>query len=392
MERKSRPTRHRTECPQVVLVVPFLSEFRRTFYQRLEDDLRARGIRLVVAYGAPYSGDQSARRDVIHMDGAVRLKQWSTWLAGRPVVHKRLGSLVNSSDVLVVDQSLRNMELYPLLLRQLTGRGPVVAMWDHGRTYTRPQSALEQSLKYVLTRRARWFFSYTAGGARAVTEHGFPRQRVTVVQNAIDTRALGEAYHKVTETRIAELRQEYGLAGGRTGLFVGALSSSKRIPFLIEAAEGIAERLPGFRLLVAGTGEQKQLIEAAAARTPVVVPVGQAFGERKALLGAVSDVLLMPGLVGLCAVDSFVLETPVVTTEWPWHAPEFEYLEHGRNALVAPDDPQQYAAAVAELLGSPAQLDAMRQECRKDAHQYTVEEMSRRFADGLVRLLQDSGR
>ncbi|MFF8375722.1 glycosyltransferase family 4 protein [Streptomyces sp. NPDC015661] len=326
------------------------------------------------------------------MDGAVRLKQRSAWVAGRPLVHKRLGALAHSADVVVVDQSLRNMELYPLLLRQLTGRGPAVAMWDHGRTYTRPQSGLEQSLKYCLTRRARWFFSYTAGGARAVTEHRFPRQRVTVVQNAVDTKALGDAYRSVTEDQSAELRRTYGLTAGRTGLFVGALSSGKRIPFLIEAAERIADRLPGFRLLVAGTGQEQQIIDAAAARRPVVVPVGQAFGDRKALLGAVSDVMLMPGLVGLCAVDSFVLQTPIVTTAWPWHAPEFEYLEHGRNALVAPDDPGQYADAVAALLSGPERLDALREECRRDARRYTVEEMSRRFADGLVQLLEDRHR
>jgi len=346
----------------------------------------------VIAYGAPYSADQRARRDVIHIEGAVRLKQWSTWVAGRPLVHKHLGSLARSADVLVVDQSLRNMELYPLLVRQSTGRGPIVAMWDHGRTYTQPQSALEQSLKYALTRQARWFFAYTTGGAQAVIDHGFPRQRVTVVQNAIDTKALGEAYRSVTQGQITEFRREYGLTAGRTGLFLGALSPSKRIPFLVEAAEEIAGRLPGFRLLVAGAGPEEQAIKAAAARTPVVVPIGQAFGERKALLGAVSDVMLMPGLVGLCAVDSFVLETPMVTTAWPWHAPEFEYLGHGRNALVAPDDPQRYAASVVELLSSPERLDVMREECRKDARQYTVEEMSRRFTDGLVRLLQDGHR
>ena len=57
----------------------------------------------------------------------------------------------------------------PLLLRQAAGRGPKVAMWDHGRTYTWPQSRFEQSLKFALTRRACWFFAYTDGGARAVT-------------------------------------------------------------------------------------------------------------------------------------------------------------------------------------------------------------------------------
>ena len=372
--------------------MPFLSEFRRSFFKALAADLEVSGIGLVIAHGAPYSRDQSERRDIVEIDGAVRLRQRHLWLAGRPLVHKRLGSLVDSSDVLVVDQSLRNLELYPLLLRRSAGRGPEIAMWDHGRTYTRPQSRIEQSLKFALTRRACWFFAYTDGGARAVTEHGFPRQRVTVVQNAIDTVELRRAVEAVTASQLDGFRAEHGLVAGRTGLFVGALSESKRLPFLIEAAEEIAGKLPGFKLLIAGTGEQSGLVEQAARTTSTVIPVGQAFGARKALLGAAADVLLMPGLVGLCAVDSFALATPIVTTSWPWHAPEFEYLEHGRNAVVTPDEPQRYANAVVDLLNDPERLDALRQACRDDARRYTVEEMSRRFADGLVKLLEETGR
>lgn len=392
MEGKPGKTRPSVRGKRVTLVVPFLSEFRRSFYRRLEEDLAAYDISLVIAYGAPYSKDQSARQDVIDIDGAVRLRQSQFWVAGRPVVYKRLGGLVGSSDALVVDQSLRNMELYPLLARQAAGRGPLVAMWDHGRTYTQPQSRLEQSLKYALTRRSRWFFAYTEGGARAVAEHGFPRQRVTVVQNAIDVSELREAREALPDNELADLRLEYGLTPGRTGLFVGALSPTKRLPFLIGAAEEIARRLPGFRLLVAGAGPDGALVARAAARSDVVIPVGQAFGARKALLGAVADVLLMPGLVGLCAVDSFVLETPIVTTAYPWHAPEFEYLEPDHNAVVAPDGIEGYASAVLELLGDPARLEKLRQGCRDSAGRYTVEEMSRRFAEGLVQMFQDTGR
>ena len=389
MSLRTRPAGRRS---QVTLVMPFLSEFRRPLFRRLADDLAARDVDLVVAHGEPYSRDQSERLDVVEVDGAVRLRQVHLWLAGRPLVHKRLGALVTASDVLVVDQSLRNLELYPLLLRQTAGRGPKIAMWDHGRTYTRPQSGIEQSLKYALTRRASWFFAYTDGGAQAVTEHGFPRQRVTVVQNAVDTAELQRAAERVTARQLAEIRNAYGLTPGRTGLFLGALSPSKRLPFLVEAAEQIAAQLPGFKLLIAGAGPERGLVEQAAARTSAVVPVGQAFGERKALLGAAADVLLMPGLVGLCAVDSFAFGTPIVTTPWPWHAPEFEYLEDGRNAIIAPDDPSQYAHTVADLLTDPARLTALRRACHASAAQYTVEEMSRRFAEGLDQLLRDGGR
>jgi glycosyltransferase involved in cell wall biosynthesis len=212
------------------------------------------------------------------------------------------------------------------------------------------------------------------------------------VQNAIDASELREAADALPESELAAFRAEHGLTPGRTGLFIGALSPSKRLPFLVEAAEAIAGRLPGFRLLVAGAGREHGLVEAAAARTPAVVPVGPVFGARKALLGAAADVLLMPGLVGLCAVDSFVLGTPIVTTRWPWHAPEFEYLDDGRNALIAPDDPRRYADTVADLLEDPERLGALQRGCRASALRYTVEEMSRRFADGLVRMFQDAGR
>ncbi|MDI2124559.1 glycosyltransferase family 4 protein [Yinghuangia seranimata] len=392
MERLVRTGRGGPRRPHVTLVVPFLSEFRVPFFRHLEADLDTRGITLVVAYGEPYTADQRARDDVVEVEGAVRLRQRSARIAGRPFVHKRLGDLTRETDVFVVDQALRNMELYPMLVRQRFGRGPIVAMWDHGRTYDRPQSALEQSLKYALTRRAKWFFSYTEGGKRAVVDHGFPAERVTVVQNSVDTTGLSRVYAGVTDEERAELRRRYDLTPGRTGLFVGALSPAKRIPFLIEAAEQIERRLPGFRLLVAGTGPDRGLVAEAAERCSAVVPVGQAFGDDKALLGTVSDVLLVPGLVGLIAVDSFALRSPIVTTEQRWNGPESEYLEHGRNAVVTRNDPASFVDGVVDLLENPRRLAELTEQCAKDADRYTIEEMSRRFADGLAELLTNHGR
>ncbi|WP_405722875.1 glycosyltransferase [Streptomyces sp. NBC_01537] len=171
-------------------------------------------------------------------------------------------------------------------------------------------------------------------------------------------------------------------------MFIGGLDASKRIPFLLESARRIAAELPGFRLLVAGEGPDRRLVEAAASQpgSPVVA-LGYATRSQMGLLGAVSDVMLMPGRVGLCAVDSFALRTPVVTTEWPWHAPEFEYLIGGCNALITPDDVDSYATAVASLLHDPARLDSFRTACLDAAADYTVEGMAARFRDGALRML-----
>jgi glycosyltransferase involved in cell wall biosynthesis len=83
-------------------------------------------------------------------------------------------------------------------------------------------------------------------------------------------------------------------------------------------------------------------------------------------------------------VDSFALRTPLVTTHWPLHSPEFEYLQDGRNSLIVAGDPEGYAEGVVRALSDPALLERLRQGCVADADRYTIEGMSRRFADGVL--------
>ncbi|MFC3573662.1 glycosyltransferase family 4 protein [Streptomyces yaanensis] len=323
------------------------------------------------------------------------------WYApgGRHLNWHRLARRAAGADAVVLEQALHNLEAFPLLLRQSVGhlarrRGRPVAFWGHGRTFTKPQNRLETWGKEVLTRRGAWFFSYTDEGAAHVASRGFPRERITVVQNSIDTAALSETCDRArspgtTEFAEAEgLRRQHDLTAGRTALFVGGLDAPKRIPFLLDTARRITEELPGFRLLVAGDGPARGLVEEAAARPGSgVIAVGRAVGRSVALLGAVSDIMLMPGRVGLCAVDSFALRTPIVTTAWPWHAPEFEYLADARNAVVSVDDPAAYATAVVTLLRDHKRLAALADACSRDASVYTVQNMAARFSKGILQML-----
>ncbi|MFI5687273.1 glycosyltransferase family 4 protein [Streptomyces sp. NPDC051636] len=238
-----------------------------------------------------------------------------------------------------------------------------------------------------MTRQAQWFFAYTHGGAAHVARQGFPKDRITAVQNATDTAALRLAVDKVTESEVRDFSARYALLADRTALFVGRLDGPKRLHFLLTAVAHIAEALPGFTLLVAGDGPQRSLLESAAVQQRGVVYLGSVKREDLAVLGAVSRLMLMPGLVGLCAVDSFALGTPVVTTRWPYHSPEFEYLEHGRNAVVTENTPERYAEGIVGLLSNDKLMVQLGRECSADCEKYTVEAMSARFVEGLSRML-----
>ncbi|WP_329119660.1 glycosyltransferase family 4 protein [Streptomyces sp. NBC_01465] len=368
---------------RAVVVQQYVPGYRVAFYQHLARELASRDIELTVAHGRPW-GKDVRRADACALAGTVQLPQCTLSLAGRHLVWRSLGRVTRDCDALILGQSLHSLENYRALLG---AGGPPVGLWGHGTTYTRTPSAPLRAAKRALTLRARWFFAYTEKGARQVIGDGFPEQRVTVVRNTVDTRALEAAGARVAPSELAALRAEFGLTPGRSALYIGGLDAAKRIPFLLAAAARTGELLPGFRLLVAGDGAHRHLVEEAAQAGAPVAYVGTASDERKARLGAVTDVLLVPGAVGLAAVDSFALHSPLVTTPDAAHGPEFEYLQHGRNALVVDGDADAYGAAVAQLLTRPVLLGNLRSACRVDAQLFTVEDMARRFADGVEGLI-----
>ena len=183
------------------------------------------------------------------------------------------------------------------------------------------------------------------------------------------------------------IRAELGLPEQNVCLYVGALSAPKRIGFLIEACSAVAQRIPDFTLVVAGDGPERHLVEGSLAFYPWLRYVGRTIGREKARLGAVSDVLLMPGAVGLVAVDSFALQTPIITTSWPFHGPEVDYLEDGVNARFSGDSVAEFAAAIEQVLGARDELARLKAACASAAVRYSLENMVTNFADGVVAAL-----
>ncbi|MFE2428916.1 glycosyltransferase family 4 protein [Streptomyces sp. NPDC059373] len=386
---------------RVVVVQPYLPGYRTRFFEHAHEHLDSQRVTLEVVHGPPPPG-QDARQDAATCSCATQVPTTRLLtLGGRSLAWHQVSRRTASADAVVLEQALHSLEAFPLALRQAIWRGrqrahaPRVAFWGHGRTYTRSANPLETRVKDALTRQGSWFFAYTPGGAAHVVSRGFPRDRITVVRNSVDTSALIRTRDRASRPGTAEqaqavaLRQRYGLTPGRTALFLGGLDAPKRIAFLLDAARRVADELPGFRLLVAGEGADRDLVDAAARAGGPVVPLGRVTGPHTALLGTVSDVMLMPGRVGLCAVDSFALRTPIITTDWPWHAPEFEYLADGRNALVVPDDPGAYSRAVTTLLRDADRLASLRAACERHAAEYTIEGMAARFSDGVLRLLAE---
>lgn len=386
----------RTERPEVSIVYRHIPQYRREFYERLRADLDHLAIDLKLVHGQPV-GEDAVKGDSVRLPWATEVRNRAFDVAGKQLVWQPAWHQVRRSELVIVEQASKLPLNYLLLAAQRMG-GPRVALWGHGvnmQADGRLVTRAAESAKRRSTRAAHWFFAYTDGVAAKVRDIGFPADHITVMQNAMDTEALRRWYVDATDAEVDALRAEYGITGSHVGLYLGALYRGKRLEFLIESALHTREVLGDFELIVAGTGPEAGTVAAAARRHPWIHAVGPVFGRQKALLGRLSEVMLMPDLVGLAVLDAFALETPMITTAAAYdHSPEIEYLQDGVNGMVvaAESSAPAFGSAVAALLARPEELDALRKGCRDSTGRYTVAEMSSRCAQGIAAALRAAAR
>jgi L-malate glycosyltransferase len=361
---------------RIVVIQEVLPQYRVPLFEMLRDGLDDHGVELTLVYGQGTAAYQ-ARRDALQLPWAhavhnkvVALPRTEATLTWQPVVRKAL-----SADLVVVEHANRHLTNYLLLAMRAAKIGPRVAFWGHGANLqSRRPDGFRERWKAVTTRMPHWWFAYTEGSADRVASRGFPRERITVLQNSIDT----SAYHG------AEVpRDPHGC------VYLGSLYADKRIGFLLEAGELIARQLPTFTLTIVGDGPHRDLVTAASRRHAWLNYRGAAFGDEKSALVRGRSLMLNPGLVGLGVLDAFAARTPLVTIAGAVHSPEFEYLVPGRNGIVLPQGstPGEYARGVLSALTDTAGLEELRRGSEHTSRQITLPDMHRRFQHGLMEAL-----
>lgn len=374
---------------KVLIVQKSLPQYRRRFFELLRERLTANGVSLVLVHGQPEAAEAS-RQDVVALEWAVERRTIFVPLGQHRLYWQPCLSLVPGADLVIVEQAGKLLVNYVLVMAQLAGVTRL-AFWGHGRTAAaEPPSRLVEAAKAAMSRRAHWWFAYNDLSARYVKELGFPPERITAVQNAIDAQALTIAGAAVSEDELAALRVRLRLKGRHVGLFVGAMYREKRLRFLIAACQLIKERMPDFEMIFVGSGPDRAMVEEAVAKHDWMRYVGPLFDNDKVTYFRLAHLVLMPGRVGLGILDSFALGTPTVTTRVAYHSPEIDYLEDEENGVVVQeaDSPSAYAKAVEALLTDAARLSRLRVGCLQAANHYTVENMADRFADGIGLALQ----
>lgn len=365
----------------MVIVQRRLTHYRVPFFECLRAVLAAKGIQLRVAHGEPTESER-AKNDSGELPWAERLPT-RYWLGGRLCWLGQRKALAGA-DLVVLTPENKMLSNLPL---QYFARGLRVALWGHGANLQGSPHSLRERFKRVVARQADWWFGYTEMSRPLIERTGFPPERITVLQNAVDTSALQQQMTAVTEAEKAGLCEQFGLKGGRVGIYIGSLYAEKRIEFMLTTAVQIRQQVPDFELLIVGSGPDSPLLERFCAEHPWAHYAGVLKGGAKAQALSLARVMLNPGLVGLGILDSFVAGVPLVTTDCGLHSPEIAYLQSGSNGVMTEDSAGVFIQGVCELLTNDEHWRRLRSGCALSAAEYTIESMARNFADGIERCL-----
>jgi len=380
--RPSAAERRRT----VAIVQPRLPHYRVPFFVRLRSHLDEYGVSLRLLYGLPHAHHEEAYRRA----GLLAELPWAEPFRERYLpfgfVWQPVLVEVMKTDLVVVEGASRPALNYALHLARTFG-GPRLVTWGHGWNHqaTRPRRASER-LKLWLGRHCDAYFAYTEPVRDRLIELGYDSRRVTNVQNTVATPEL-----KPTAAEVQQLENELGLTGGeRVVLFCGRMYPEKQLGLLIEAARRAHARLPSLVLLLAGAGPDEALAREAARQDEFVHYLGPISGRRKAGVFRLARFLVVPGLVGLAIVDAFHAGLPLVTVRYPHHSPEIAYLCPGENGLLVAQEAEALADALVQLASDDVLLSRLRAGALATAEGLGMDEMVRRFTEGLLRVLEQS--
>lgn len=302
---------------------------------------------------------------------------------------KGLTQEIEGSDVIIAPLELQCLNIpYLWAIRRWIYKSWI--WWGHGyRSKTRWRTdrwfLLKEAIKGFMVPRSEGLITYTEGSAEYWRKRGLPKDRVVPFFNTLDVEELRKTVDLPVKERLLKIKSHLGLDGKRVLLFSGRLSRSKRVDFLLRAFAFLKRDHPDAALLILGDGSERDYLERLASEMKLesVYFLGEKVESEEAnVYFLMSELLVIPGAVGLAIVHGFTFGLPLVTTRHEFHGPEIEYLSE-QNGMMSDNDEEAYAKEIGALLSSPTRLLSMQQKARSQADQLLLPHSVERFINGI---------
>lgn len=362
-----------------------LRPYRVRFLERLADRPE---IRLTVFHGNAKPGIGAPDHVPSLPEDAIHLREVHNrfWPFGGHRVFWQSGALAllqEDFDVLVIPEIIHNLSVWLIALLHRRSHRRLVFFGFGYRPGSKSLSAkVKNGLRRLLIRRADAIISYTDRGRVACEEMGIPRSRLFVTRNTLDTEHLRSLISKVKPFDVAQFRTQ-GTETGVNLIFIGRLVKEKRIEVLLQAFAELRDRDVDASLTIVGDGPERPVVEDAVRKVDRIRFLGSIYDEivlAKMLLA--SDLLVIPGRVGLTCIHGFCYSVPTITTvdSVVSQSPEYDYLDHNVNGIILDRlDPHLYADTIERLERNRTWLQSLGTGAERSASHLTMSHMVEQY-------------
>jgi len=246
---------------KVLIIYRFLPQYRIDFYNLLREKLRESNIELSLVYGK-LNNTNSSKGDEVNIDWAEYLHTTKFKIADTELLWQPCLQQIKGKDLIIVEQANKLIINYYLMIKRKLSSSKV-AFWGHGLDSQALPGSFANRFKKLIIKQTDWWFTYTEGVKKIVTDCGFSEEKITVVQNAIDTTFLQLTFDKISEEEVRKEKEKLKISSENIGIYCGALYKEKRIDFLINSAVRIKEKSDDFHLIILGAGPDINIVNEA---------------------------------------------------------------------------------------------------------------------------------
>lgn len=239
-----------------------------------------------------------------------------------------------------------------------------IYFWTHG--WYGKESKSTQLLKKCFYKTVDGVFLYGNYAKQLMIDNGFNANKLFVIHNSLDHNRHLELRQKCQPTDI--FHKHFG-NHDKNLIFIGRLTTVKRINLLIEALAELKDKGKNYNLTLIGDGEMRNDLQQQVKKLSLDDSVwfyGSCYDEAiNAELIYNADLCVAPGNVGLTAMHVMVFGTPVAThDDFKWQMPEFEAIQEGKTGIFfRRNDAHSIAISINRWFNQQKDREEIRQHC-----------------------------
>ncbi|MBI0400164.1 glycosyltransferase family 4 protein [Cyclobacterium marinum] len=249
-----------------------------------------------------------------------------------------------------------------------------VVFWGHG-IYGN-ESKFKLFLRVLFYRLANKHLLYEKKGKSLMIENGFEPDKLFVIYNSLDYDSHLQLRVLVKSSIKSLVFSFFSFPTLPVLVFIGRLTPQKKLSLLIDAFFRINDETPICNLLIIGDGPEKAELLAKSKKgidAKLIYFTGSIYDEKRiAELLYHSDICVSPGNVGLTAIHSLSLGTPVAShNNFFNQMPEVEAIIDGYNGfLFNEDDVDDLCEKIYTWLNSNEDREIVRNKCYEVIDKY----------------------